>query len=149
MYKRVILLILIVSLISAIILVYGWSGTFRKNKTTLDTAESEAQGMAAPDNPLDNALKKGRPVLADFGRGKCIPCKMMKPILDELQEEYQGKAEILIIEIDEHPALTRRCGIRTIPTQIFYDASGKEAYRHEGFMPREDIVEQFAKLGVG
>lgn len=150
MYKKVILLILvlIVSLICAIILVYGWSGTFRENKTTLDTAESEAQGMAAPDNPLDNALKKGRPVLADFGRGKCIPCKMMKPLLDEISKEYQGKAEILVIEIDEYMALTRRCGIRVIPTQIFYDASGKEVYRHEGFMPRKDILEQFAKLGV-
>lgn len=150
MYKRVILLILIliISLILAIILVYGWSGTLRKNKTTSDKTQSETQEMAAADNPLDNVLKTGRPMLADFGRGKCIPCKMMKPILDELKEEYQGKAEILIIEIDEHPALTQRCRIRTIPTQIFYDASGKEVYRHVGFMPREDILEQLGRLGV-
>lgn len=108
----------------------------------------EKQKARAADNPLDRALKTKRPVVADFGRGKCIPCKMMKPILDDLKQKYLGKAEILIIEVDEYPALTRRCGIRAIPTQIFYDASGKEVHRHQGFMAREDIVEQLAKLGV-
>ena len=108
----------------------------------------EQQKARAADNPLDRALMTGRPVLADFGRGMCIPCKMMKPILDELKEQYRGRAEILIIEMDEYPALTRRCAIRAIPTQIFYDASGKEVSRHHGFMPREDIVAQLAKMGV-
>lgn len=113
-----------------------------------DEAWVEQQKARAADNPLDRALMSGRPVLADFGRGVCIPCKMMKPILDDLAEEYQGKAEILIIEIDNEPALARRCRIRVIPTQIFYDASGKEVYRHEGFMPREDIVAQLTRMGV-
>jgi len=97
---------------------------------------------------LDRALATGRPVVADFGRGKCIPCKMMKPILDDLKEEYAGRAEILIIEIDEYPAVTQRVSIRAIPTQIFYDAEGNEAYRHEGFMPRDAIVAELTEMGV-
>lgn len=108
----------------------------------------DAQKARAADNPLDRALAIGRPVLADFGRGKCIPCKMMKPILDDLKEEYAGRAEILIIEIDEYPAVTQRVGIRAIPTQIFYDAEGNEVYRHQGFMPREAIVEKLREMGV-
>ena len=119
-----------------------------KADITRNEAWAEAQQMAAADNPLDNALKSGRPVVADFGRGKCVPCKMMKPILDDLAGQYQGRAEILIIEIDDYPALTRRCGIRAIPTQIFYDGTGEEVYRHQGFMPREDIVAQLERLGV-
>jgi thioredoxin 1 len=119
-----------------------------KATITRNTDWIAAQKAGAPDNPLDAALKKKVPVVADFGRGTCIPCKMMKPILDELKKEYEGKAEILIIDIDEYPALTGRCGIRAIPTQIFYDASGQEAYRHQGFMPREDIVAQLKKLGA-
>jgi thioredoxin 1 len=107
-----------------------------------------AQAALAADNPLDRALGTGRPVVADFGRGTCIPCKMMKPILDELQKEYAGRAEILIIQIDEYPAVTQRVGIRAIPTQVFYDAKGKEVYRHEGFMPREDVVARLTGLGV-
>ena len=105
------------------------------------------EGQAA-DNPLDRALATGRPVVADFGRGICIPCKMMKPILDDLKEEYAGKAEILIVEIDQYPALMQRCGIRAIPTQIFYDETGKEVHRHQGFMPRKDIVSRLASMGV-
>jgi thiol-disulfide isomerase/thioredoxin len=108
-----------------------------------------AQQALAADNPLDKALSTGRPVAADFGRGECIPCKMMKPILEKLAQEFKGKAEILIIDIDEYPDLKRRCGVLFIPAQIFYDASGNETYRHEGFMPEEDIREQLAKLGVG
>ncbi|MDP2896690.1 MAG: thioredoxin domain-containing protein [bacterium] len=107
-----------------------------------------AQRSLSGDNPLDKALATDRPVVADFGRGTCIPCKMMKPILEDLAKEYRGKAEILIIQIDEYAFLTRRCGIRVIPTQIFYDSSANEVYRHEGFMPKEDIREQLAKLGV-
>lgn len=108
----------------------------------------KAQRALAADNPLDRALILGRPVVADFGRGVCIPCKMMKPILENLAKEYRGRAEILIVEIDEYPFLARRCRVRVMPTQVFYDTSGNEVYRHEGFMPEDDIREQLAKLGV-
>jgi len=108
----------------------------------------KTQRLATMDNPLDQAFEKGRPVLADFGRGVCIPCKQMKPILEELAAEYKGKASILIIEIDEYRALTRRYSIRLIPTQIFFDAQRKEVYRHEGFMSKESIKEKFEEMGV-
>ncbi len=108
----------------------------------------ETQQARAADNPLDRALQKDVPVVADFGQGTCIPCKMMKPILEDLKDEYAGRAEILIIETDEYPAVARRVGIRVIPTQIFYDAEGNEVARHEGFMPREAIVDELAELGV-
>ncbi len=108
----------------------------------------KTQRLAATDNPLDHAFRKGRPVLADFGRGVCIPCKQMKPILEELAAEYKGKASILIIEIDDYRALTRGYSIRLIPTQIFFDAQGKEVYRHEGFMSKESIKEKLKEMGV-
>ncbi len=114
-----------------------------KNEEWLKT-----QRLATTDNPLEEAFRKGRPVLADFGRGVCIPCKQMKPILEELAAEYEGKASILIIEIDEYRALTRRYSIRLIPTQIFFDAQRKEVYRHEGFMSKESIKEKLKEMGV-
>ena len=114
-----------------------------KNEEWLKT-----QRLAIMDNPLDQAFRKGRPVLADFGRGVCIPCKQMKPILEELSAGYEGKASILIIEIDEYRALTRRYSIRLVPTQIFFDAQRKEVYRHEGFMSKESIKEKFEEMGV-
>ena len=78
----------------------------------------------------------------------CILCKQMKPILEELAAEYEGKASILIIEMDEYMALTRRYGIRLIPTQIFFDAQRKEVYRNEGLMSKESIKEKFEEMGV-
>ena len=119
-----------------------------KAKITRNGEWIKAQRMARTKNPLDDALKKDRPVLADFGRGVCIPCEQMKPVLEELAIEYEGKVSILIIEIDEYPALTERHYIRLIPTQIFFDAEGNEVYRHEGFMSKEAIKEKLKQIGV-
>ena len=88
------------------------------------------------------------PKLLDFGRGKCIPCKEMAPVLKELSEEYKDRVIIRIIEIDQEPNLTRANRIRLIPTQIFFDAKNQEIYRHEGFMDKEQIKAMFQKMGV-
>jgi thioredoxin 1 len=88
------------------------------------------------------------PKLLDFGAGKCIPCKKMAPILQELSEEYKGRVVIKIIEVYQERELTRTNGIRLIPTQIFFDAKNKEVYRHEGFMDKEQIKKVFEKMGI-
>lgn len=115
---------------------------------TRDEDWIQAQKTKAADNPVDRALTTGRPVMVDFGRGSCVPCKMMEPILRELKDEYAGRAEIVYIQIDDYPALTQRHGIRAIPTQIFYDSEGQEYYRHQGFMGRADIIAKLAELGA-
>jgi len=98
--------------------------------------------------PLPQALSNGQPTVAEFGRGTCIPCKQMKPILEELAKEYEGKVNVLIISVDEYRDLTRQYGIMAIPTQIFFDSSGKEFNRHIGFYPKEEIVTQLQEMGV-
>jgi len=98
--------------------------------------------------PLEQALSSGRLTLAEFGRGICIPCKAMKPILEELAAEYKEELNVVIVEIDEHRALTGQYGIMAIPTQIIFDSSGKEVTRHMGFWPKEEIIAQLEKMGV-
>ena len=88
------------------------------------------------------------PKLLDFGRGKCIPCKKMAPILKELSEEYKDRVIIKIIEIDQESGLTTANRIRLIPTQIFFDPKNQEVLRHEGFMDKEQIKKVFEKMGV-
>jgi len=88
------------------------------------------------------------PKLLDFGRGQCIPCKKMAPILKELSEEYKGRVIIKIIEIYEEQELSRANKIRLIPTQIFFDSKNQEVFRHEGFMDKEQIKKVFDKMGV-
>ncbi|MCK8603666.1 thioredoxin family protein [Syntrophobacteraceae bacterium DRH4] len=96
-----------------------------------------------PDVPV-----KGMVTMLDIGATECIPCKMMAPIMEELEKEYHGKAAIVFIDVWKHREQGPKYGIRAIPTQIFYDKEGKEVYRHEGFMDKESIVAELRKLGV-
>ena len=106
--------------------------------TSADLAESEPP--AAP-----SALPK----MLDLGSDQCIPCKQMAPILAELRASYAGRAEIVFIDVWKNPDAGKAYGVRIIPTQIFFDREGKEVWRHEGFLPREEIVARLQALGVG
>ena len=90
----------------------------------------------------------GMVTMIDLGAKKCIPCKMMAPILEKMEKVYQGKAAIVFIDVWENRAQAGRFGISVIPTQIFFDPKGKEVYRHVGFMSEEAIVAQLKKMGV-
>jgi thioredoxin 1 len=91
---------------------------------------------------------KGMVTMIDLGADKCIPCKMMAPIMAKLEKAYEGKAAIVFIDVWKHNEQAGRFGIRAIPTQIFYDQTGREVYRHVGFMGEKEIVNQFSKMGV-
>ena len=88
------------------------------------------------------------PKLVDLGADKCIPCKLMAPILKELKTEYAGRMDVEFMDVWKDPAPGRQYKIRLIPTQIFFDASGKELFRHEGFFGKEDILAKWKELGV-
>ncbi|GAB6908189.1 Thioredoxin [Desulfosarcina cetonica] len=90
----------------------------------------------------------GMVTMVDLGAHKCIPCKMMAPIIEDLQKTYSGRASVIFIDVWEYREQAQRFGVRGIPTQIFYDASGKEVGRHVGFLDKQSIVETFEKLGV-
>lgn len=91
---------------------------------------------------------KGLPRLVDLGADKCIPCKMMAPLLVELKSEYEGTLKVEFIDVWKNPDEAPKYGIKLIPTQIFFDASGKELFRHEGFYSKEDILSKWKELGV-
>ena len=86
--------------------------------------------------------------MVDLGAHKCIPCKMMAPIIEELKKEFAGRASIIFIDVWEHREQAGRFGVQAIPTQIFYDREGNEAGRHVGFMDKKSIIEALEKLGV-
>lgn len=88
------------------------------------------------------------PRLVDLGATKCVPCKLMAPILDELGKDYAGQLNVVFIDVWEKREEGERYGVRMIPTQIFYDATGKERFRHEGFMAKKDILAKWTELGV-
>lgn len=84
--------------------------------------------------------------MIDLGSKSCIPCKMMAPILDEVEKEYAGKAAIVFIDVRDNPGESGRFGLRAIPTQIFFDKQGNEVFRHEGFFDKKSISGVLDKL---
>jgi thioredoxin 1 len=105
-----------------------------------ETSASPPQPAAAPAT--------GRVTMIDLGATECIPCKMMAPIIEELQAEYAGKADIVFIDVWKNLEAAQKYGIRAIPTQIFFDGNGREVFRHTGFMDKKNIVERLRQLGV-
>lgn len=103
--------------------------------------------LAATTSPPQIPVK-GMVTMVDIGAKKCIPCKMMAPILEELKIEYKDRAAVIFIDVWENPSEGKKFGIKTIPTQIFYDDKGNEVQRHVGFLDKESIVATFKKLGV-
>jgi len=119
----------------------------KKNQTAAPTP-------AIPNQPGTDSTTASPPAaaalprLVDLGAGKCIPCKMMAPILEELKTEYAGRMQVDFIDVWENPGAAEQYGIQSIPTQIFYDADGKEFFRHVGFYPKEDILARFKEKGI-
>lgn len=115
-----------------------------------------AQSVSAVPEPMATNAATAEPAvqrtnlprLVDLGAGKCIPCKMMAPILDELKKTYVGRLDVQFIDVWENPDAGTEYGITLIPTQIFYDAAGKELFRHEGFFGKDDILAKWKELGV-
>ena len=126
----------------------------QNNKTNSGTGSVEgpakivespkAEGLAA----VKGTQVKGLPRMVDLGADKCIPCKMMAPILEQLKSEYEGTLIVDFIDVWKNPDEGPKYGIKLIPTQIFFDASGKERFRHEGFISKEDILAKWKELGV-
>ena len=102
--------------------------------TLLPVAEGRTADTTAP--------VPGMVTMVDLGAKSCIPCKMMAPILDELEQQYKGKAAIIFIDVWQNEDEGKRFKVSMIPTQIFFDRSGKEVYRHSGFLEKQAIIDR-------
>jgi thioredoxin 1 len=98
---------------------------------------------------LQTMTAKQVPVLLEFGKGWCRPCKYMKPILEDMAKDYGEKAIVATVDMDANSDLVRSFRVRVMPTQIFLWPDGREFFRNEGVLEREHIRTIFAKMGVG
>ena len=113
------------------------------------TSLAPAADKIATNSPAQVvASGKTLPKLLDLGATKCIPCKKMAVVLEELKKDYAGKLEVEFIDVWQNPDSAKKYDIRLIPTQIFFDVNGKELFRHEGFFGKEDILTKWKELGV-
>jgi thioredoxin 1 len=98
--------------------------------------------------PLEEALSNGKPTVGEFGAATCIPCKAMKPILEEIIAEHGDKLNLSFIDVRNHTNLTTKYKISLIPTQVFFDSGGQEVTRHVGYWPKEDVLAHLQELGL-
>ncbi len=98
--------------------------------------------------PLEEALANGKPTVAEFGATTCIPCKRMKPIMEEMAAEYSDRLNISFVDVTKARDMADRYAITLIPTQIFFDSSGQEVARHIGYWPKEDVVAKLQEIGA-
>ncbi len=123
-----------------------------KNVGQKETSTTPAASITPPrvevTSPNAVTQAKALPRLVDLGAGKCIPCKMMAPILEDLKTTLVGKLDVQFIDVWQNPDAGKKYGINVIPTQIFYDAQGKELFRHEGFFGKDDILAKWKEFGV-
>ncbi len=109
---------------------------------------AHAELPSASTTTVRQALASGQPAIVDLGARTCIPCKQMAPILEGLAGELRGKANVLFIDAREDPTAAQDFRIQMIPTQIFFDAKGREVKRHIGFLDREGILLELRAAGL-
>ena len=146
--KTSVKLLIVAALAVAVIAVVA----LKQTKPPTNSANPPVTTVAttAPADPTNAApvANAKLPKLLDLGAGKCIPCRMMAPILEDLKKDYAGKMDVKFIDVWVNPDAAKPYGIEVIPTQIFYDADGKELFRHVGFFAKEDILTKWKELGV-
>ena len=144
--KILIFVALAAAVIAAMAIKQG-KGSANSNSAAPPAATVNAQRDASGSS-VATEVTAPLPKLIDLGAGKCIPCKMMAPILEELKKEHAGRMEVRFIDVWQDPEAGKAYGIEMIPTQIFYDASGKELFRHQGFFGKDDMLAKWKELGV-
>lgn len=142
--KVLIVAALAVTVVAAVALRQGKQANDSSSDKPAVTAIAASPDTGKPA-PVANAKL---PKLLDLGATKCIPCKMMAPILEELKNEYAGRMKVEFIDVWENREAGKPYNIEMIPTQIFFDAGGKELFRHQGFFAKEDILAKWKELGV-
>ncbi len=99
---------------------------------------------AAPEIAAYRA--KGLPMVLDFGKGWCKPCKAMAPDLEALHAELAGKVLVRFNDLEKENPLAEQHRIRIMPTQVYLDGQGKEVYRHEGYASKADMLAKIREL---
>lgn len=97
---------------------------------------------------LDSALKAGVPLIVEFGGERCIPCMHMQPVLKDLQAVLGKRARVVNFWIQPNPEVARQHQIMVMPTQVIFDAKGREIFRHMGYLAKPDFEKALKEKGL-
>ena len=97
------------------------------------------------ENFEETVLNSDKPVLVDFWAEWCGPCRMVGPIVDELQADYEGKAVVGKVNVDDEQEIAAKYGIRNIPTILFFKG-GEIVDKNVGVAPKADLAKKIDAL---
>lgn len=97
---------------------------------------------------LEAALKAGAPMIVEFGGERCIPCMHMQPVLKDLQAVLGKRARVVNFWIQPNPEVARQHRIMVMPTQVIFDAKGREIFRHMGYFAKPDFEKALKEKGL-
>jgi len=97
--------------------------------------------LSAQSKEKKNSTTKCKVTFIELGSVNCIPCKMMQPVMKNIETKYGEQVKVTFYDVwtQEQKPFAEKYGIRVIPTQVFLDENGKEFHRHEGFYPEAEI----------
>jgi thioredoxin 1 len=93
------------------------------------------------DSNFDQTINSEKPVLVDFWAEWCGPCKMIGPLVEELANDYEGKAVVAKLNVDENPEVTARFGVRNIPTLLVFK-NGQVVDKQVGAVPKSVLAQK-------
>ena len=135
--------VVLVAVLAAAIGVVAW----KRSDSTPGADSPRARVDSAVPSSIESDAQ-ALPRLVSLGAGKCVPCKAMEPIREELQSDYAGRLRVAYHDVWQNPRAGERYGIRLIPTLIYFDAQGRELGRTEGYRTKRQILDAFAQWGV-
>jgi thioredoxin 1 len=93
------------------------------------------------DSNFDQMINSDKPVLVDFWAEWCGPCKMIGPVVEELAGDYEGRALIAKLNVDENPQTTAKFGVRSIPTLLVFK-KGQIVDKQIGAVPKSVLAQK-------
>lgn len=123
------------------LLAVGLQGPFANDENQKDSKAAKQE---------ENKTASIKVTFIELGSVRCIPCKKMQPIMEEIKKEYAGQVEVVFYDVwtSEGRPYAAKYKIKLIPTQVFLDKDGNEYFRHVGFFPKEELVKILKQKGV-
>ncbi|MFQ3576738.1 MAG: thioredoxin [Cytophagales bacterium] len=99
------------------------------------------KALEITDANFDEILSSGKPILVDFWAEWCGPCKMIGPVVEELASDFEGKAVIGKLNVDNNPEITSRFRVSSIPTLLFFK-DGVQVDKQVGASPKSILAKK-------
>ena len=113
------------------------------------TAPVAGVAIAAESDVVQRALRLGKPAVVEFGANACASCREMKPVLEALEREHGELITVVNVDIVKARSYIARYGIQLMPTQVFFDAQGREIGRNMGRISAGEILAQLDVAAAG